>query len=281
MYKWRKLKDRIFFAVILILSIIAITPVIHLIVVTLANGLSVIIRAGPSFFTSIPPAPTSKDVGGIAPSLVGSLMLTALALPITIVIALFSSIMVNEFPRNPLSIAVDVVAKSLASIPTIAVSMVVYLLVVVPMGTFSTLAGVVALTIVSLPYAYTYFSTYLRSIPETYREAAYSIAMSRWKTVTRVFLPIIRRGVLVTVLMTMARILGETAALLFTVGRYRIGVSTSILGPTDALPLLIFDYILTPYRNFQEIAWGAAALLLIAYLIIFIATKLAVRGVKL
>ncbi|MEM0048669.1 MAG: ABC transporter permease subunit [Ignisphaera sp.] len=189
--------------------------------------------------------------------------------------------MVNEFPRNPLSIAVDVVAKSLASIPTIAVSMVVYLLIVVPMRTFSTLAGAVALTIVSLPYAYTYFSTYLRSVPEIYREAAYSIAMSRWETIIRIFLPIIRRGFLVAVLMTMARILGETAALLFTVGRYRIGVSTSILGPTDALPLLIFDYILTPYRNFQEIAWGAAALLLLAYLIIFIATKLAVREVKL
>lgn len=281
MYSWRKAKDRIFFALILLLSLAAIAPVIHLIVVTIVNGLSAILRAGLSFFTSPPPTPLSKEIGGIAPSLVGSLMLTALALPITIALALFSSIMVNEFPRNPLSIAVDVVAKSLASIPTIAVSMVVYLLVVVPMGIFSTFAGAVALTIVSLPYAYTYFSTYLRSIPETYREAAYSIAMSRWGTVTRVFLPIIRRGVLVAILMTMARILGETAALLFTVGRYRIGVSTSILGPTDAIPLLIFDYILTPYKNFQDVAWGAAALLLLAYMAIFVATKLVVKEVRL
>ena len=281
MYSWRKIKDRAFFAIILSLSLVAISPVIHLIAVTLMNGLPVILSAGLGFFTNLPPTPMSKEIGGIAPSIIGSIMLTLLALPITILLALFSSIMVNEFPRNPLSIAVNTVANSLASIPTIAVSMAIYLLVVVPMKSFSAFAGAIALTIVSLPYAYTYFSTYLRSVPETYREAAYSIAMSRWRTIISVYLPIIRRGVLVAILMTMARVLGETAALLFTVGRYRIGVSISVLNPTDAIPLLIFDYILTPYKIFKDVAWGAATILLITYLIIFITAKLIVKEVKL
>ncbi|MEM4819088.1 MAG: ABC transporter permease subunit [Nanopusillaceae archaeon] len=252
-----------------------------MIFVTLSNGIPVILRAGLGFFTSIPPTPLSKNIGGIAPALAGSFIMTLTSLPVSVSLAFFSAVLTTEFPRNPLSIIIDVVAKSLASIPTIVVSMVIYLIVVVPMGKFSALAGALALTIISLPYSYTYISTYLRSIPATYREAAYSVAMSRWRMIISVFVPIIRRGLLITVLMTSARILGETAAILFVTGRYRLGVSVSLLDPTDAVPLLIFDYMLTPYKNFQEISWAAASLLLLSYLIIFTTTKFLVKGVKL
>ncbi|MEM4756455.1 MAG: ABC transporter permease subunit [Desulfurococcaceae archaeon] len=281
MYRWRRIKDKLFFMFIIALSLIAIMPLIHIIIVTLGNGIPVILRAGVDFFTKTPPTPLSRDIGGIAPSLVGSTIMTLIATPLTILLALFSAIMSTEFPRNPLSMAVDVIAKSLASIPTIVVSMVVYLVVVIPMGRFSMIAGAIALTIIALPYAYTYISTYLRSIPATYREAAYAIAMSRWRTVFNVFIPIIRRGLAIGVLMTVARIMGETAALLFVTGRYRIGVSLSPLDPTDAIPLLIFDYMLTPYKVFQDISWAAAALLLVSYLVIFISTKFLVKEVKL
>ncbi|MEM3926847.1 MAG: ABC transporter permease subunit [Desulfurococcaceae archaeon] len=281
MYRWRRIKDKLFFMLIIALSLIAIMPLIHIIIVTLSNGIPVILRAGIGFFTKTPPTPLSKDIGGIAPSLVGSTIMTLIATPLTILLALFSAIMSTEFPRNPLSMAVDVIAKSLASIPTIVVSMVVYLVVVIPMKRFSMIAGAIALTIIALPYAYTYISTYLRSIPATYREAAYAIAMSRWRTVFNVFIPIIRRGLAIGVLMTVARIMGETAALLFVTGRYRIGVSLSPLDPADAIPLLIFDYMLTPYKVFQDISWAAAALLLVSYLVIFISTKFLVKEVKL
>ncbi|MEM1618983.1 MAG: ABC transporter permease subunit [Desulfurococcaceae archaeon] len=281
MYDQRKIKDMLFFVFVLSVSIIALTLMLHIIFVTLSNGIPVILRAGLGFFTSIPPTPLSKNIGGIAPALAGSFIMTLASLPVSVSLAFFSAVLTTEFPRNPLSIVIDVVAKSLASIPTIVVSMVIYLIVVVPMGKFSALAGVLALTIISLPYSYTYISTYLRSIPATYREAAYSIAMSRWRMIISVFVPIIRRGLLITVSMTSARILGETAAILFVTGRYRLGVSVSLLDPTDAVPLLIFDYMLTPYKNFQEISWAAASLLLLSYLIIFTTTKFLVKGVKL
>ncbi|MEM1879404.1 MAG: ABC transporter permease subunit [Desulfurococcaceae archaeon] len=281
MYDQRKIKDMLFFVFVLSVSIIALTLMLHMIFVTLSNGIPVILRAGLGFFTSIPPTPLSKNIGGIAPALAGSFIMTLTSLPVSVSLAFFSAVLTTEFPRNPLSIIIDVVAKSLASIPTIVVSMVIYLIVVVPMGKFSALAGALALTIISLPYSYTYISTYLRSIPATYREAAYSVAMSRWRMIISVFVPIIRRGLLITVLMTSARILGETAAILFVTGRYRLGVSVSLLDPTDAVPLLIFDYMLTPYKNFQEISWAAASLLLLSYLIIFTTTKFLVKGVKL
>jgi phosphate transport system permease protein len=118
-------------------------------------------------------------------------------------------------------------------------------------------------------------------VPEMYREAAYSIGMSRWATVWGVIVPIARRGIASGVLMTLTRILGETAALLFAVGALRYVVPLNPLGPVDALPLLIFDYALSPYKLFHEVAWGAAALLLIVSLALFALSKAVVKGVRL
>uniref|UniRef100_A0A7J3ZAG5 ABC transporter permease subunit n=1 Tax=Ignisphaera aggregans TaxID=334771 RepID=A0A7J3ZAG5_9CREN len=281
MYSWRKLREKLFTGLVIALSLLAIAPVLHLIATVFVNGLTVIAEAGLGFFTGLPPTPLSRELGGIAPSIAGTLIMTALSLPSTVLLGLFAAILTTEFPKNPLSVAIDAVAKSLASIPTIAVSMIVYTLVVIPMRGFSALAGAIALTIIALPYAYTYFSTALRSVPSIYREAAFAVAMSRWSTVTRVFIPIARRSAVVGVLMTMARVMGETAALLFTAGRFRASVALSPTAPADSIPLLIFDYILSPYTIWHRVAWGATALLLIAYMAVFIATKLVVKEVKL
>jgi len=281
LYSWRMLREKLFTCLIAVLSLLAIAPIVHLIIAVLINGFTVIVKAGINFFTNLPPAPLSREIGGIAPSIIGTALMTIISLPITVVLALFAAILTTEFPRNTVSIIIDAVAKSLASIPTIAVSMIVFTLIVVPMKGFSALAGAIALSIIALPYAYTYFSTALRSIPAMYREAAFSIAMDRWGAVMRVLIPIARRSIAVGVLMTIARIMGETAALLFTAGRFRTGVSFSPTSPADAIPLLIFDYILSPYATWHQVAWGAAALLLLAYIVLFFATKLIVKEVKL
>uniref|UniRef100_A0A7C5Z0Q0 ABC transporter permease subunit n=1 Tax=Ignisphaera aggregans TaxID=334771 RepID=A0A7C5Z0Q0_9CREN len=281
MYSWRKIREKLFICIIILLSLLAIAPIIHLVIVVSINGIAIFVKAGTSFFTGLPPTPLSEEIGGIAPSIIGTLLMTMISLSITITLAVFAAILTTEFPKNSISVAIDAIAKSLASIPTIAVSMIVYTLVVVPMKGFSALAGSVALTIIALPYAYTYFSMVLRSVPAIYREAAFSVAMSRWSAVIRVLIPIARKGIAVGVLMTMARIMGETAALLFTAGRFRNKVSFSPTEPADAIPLLIFDYILSPYDIWHQVAWGATALLLLAYIAIFFAVKLIVKEVKL
>jgi len=281
LYNWRKLIDKLFTYMVIAVSIVAISPVIHLIITVLLNGTMVIVKTGINFFISLPPTPFSKDFGGIAPAIVGSLLMTFISLPITIVLGLFAAILTTEFPKNTISIVIDTIAKSLASIPTIAVSMIVYTIIVVPMRSFSALAGSIALTIVSLPYAYTYFSTTLRSVPFIYREAAFSIAMSRWSTVLKILIPVVRRGIVTAILMTLVRILGETAALLFTAGRFRNGVTISPLAPADAIPLLIFDFVLSPYEIWRQVAWGASALLLLSYMVIFFTVKFLVKEVKL
>jgi phosphate transport system permease protein len=281
LYSWRKIREKLFTFTIILLSLLAIAPIIHMIIVVSINGIVTVVKAGTSFFTGLPPTPLSQEIGGIAPSIIGTLLMTAISLPITITLATFAAILTTEFPKNPISVAIDAIAKSLASIPTIAVSMIVYTVVVVPMKGFSALAGALALTIVALPYAYTYLSTALRSVPAVYREAALSVAMSRWGTVIRVLIPIARNGIAIGVLMTMARIMGETAALLFTAGRFRNSVSITPSKPVDAVPLLIFDYILSPYDIWHQVAWGATVLLLLAYIAIFFAVKLIVKEVKL
>lgn len=281
MSRWRDVRDKLFILLVILMSAIALLPLLHMIITIAVNGIQTIARAGIRFFTDIPPPPISRDIGGIAPSLVGSFITTLTSLPITIALALSAAILSTEFPSNPLSRLTDILSRSFASIPTIVVSMFVYALVVVPMNRFSALAGAVALSLISLPYAYTSFSSALRSVPQTYREASYSIGMNRWQTVIKVFIPIARKAIVVSILITFARAMGETATLLFTVGRYRVGVNIDIRAPTDTIPLLIFDFITTPFKVYHEIAWGAALVLLFIYIAIFITVKTIVKEVKL
>jgi phosphate transport system permease protein len=292
LYSWRRVRERLFKITVFGVAILALTPLFHLIIVVFINGLPTILEAGLEFFVDLPPTPLSRELGGIAPSLVGTFLMTMISLPITIVLGLFTAILVTEFPKSRLSILVDTVAKSLSSVPTIAVSMAMFSLVVMlvnaipelraflyPAG--SALTGSLALVIIALPFSYTYFSTFLRSVPATYKEAAYSIGMSRWAVIVRVVIPVVRKSILVAVLMTMARIMGETAALLFTAGRYRNGLPASIISPVDAIPLLIFDYILSPFEVWRRVAWGATLILLLFYMLIFFVVKVVVKEVKL
>jgi len=292
LYSWRRMRERLFKITVFGVAILALTPLFHLIIVVFINGLPTILEAGLEFFVDLPPTPLSRELGGIAPSLVGTFLMTMISLPITIVLGLFTAILVTEFPKSRLSILVDTVAKSLSSVPTIAVSMAMFSLVVVLVNTIpelraflnpagSALTGSLALVIIALPISYTYFSTFLRSVPATYKEAAYSIGMSRWAVIIRVVIPVVKKSILVAVLMTMARIMGETAALLFTAGRYRSGLPASIISPVDAIPLLIFDYILSPFEVWHRVAWGATLILLLFYMLIFFVVKVVVKEVKL
>jgi len=292
LYSWRRMRERLFKITVFGVAILALTPFFHLIIVVFINGLPTILEAGLEFFVGLPPTPLSRELGGIAPSLVGTFLMTMISLPITIVLGLFTAILVTEFPKSRISILVDTVAKSLSSVPTIAVSMAMFSLVVVLVNTIpelraflnpagSALTGSLALVIIALPFSYTYFSTFLRSVPATYKEAAYSIGMSRWAVIVRVVIPVIKKSILVAVLMTMARIMGETAALLFTAGRYRSGLPASIISPVDAIPLLIFDYILSPFEVWHRVAWGATLILLLFYMLIFFVVKVVVKEVKL
>ncbi len=268
----REVKERVFLVLVVILSIAAVLPVFHVFLSVIWNGFGVIMEAGPNFLLDVPPAPNA-GLGGIAPSLAGTLLLAVLSSLLGIPLSLFAAIFAVEFPDNPLAKMVRVLSKALLEIPSVVVGMLVYAILVVPMGRFSMLAGSLALAIMMIPYVTTYVEQALEGVPFTYREAGFALGLSRPKVVFEIMVGIARRGILTGMLIGFAKVLGETAPLLFTLGRDRYNIPLGPLDYGDSISLLIFDYAQTPYANMHQVAWGAALVLTVMFLIIFLISR--------
>ncbi len=276
-----RVKNWLFTAAVTAVSLIAVAPLFHIVWAVASRGYRVIAEVGLiKFLTSLPPAPASGRLGGIGPAVAGTALLTALSTLISVPVSLAVSILAVEFPENPLSRMVRVLSKAFMEVPTILLSMLIYALVVIPMHTPSAIAGSLALSLVMIPYMTAYLEAGLEAVPETYREAGYSIGMGRAGVTLNVVLGIARKSVLLGIVMGMARALGETAPLLFTAGGSHYSYPMGPGMPVDSLTLLIFDFALTPYSNLNSVAWGAALVLLTSYLMIFLAVKLLVKEVR-
>jgi len=277
----RKYKSYLMQLLMIFISITVVTPLFSIFYTAVSRGGRTLLEAGLSFITDLPPTPLSTRVGGIAPALVGSFLATLLAIVISVPVAFFIAFLVTEFPNTIFSKSSEVFIRSFSGIPSIIVSMFVYSAVVVRMGTQSLLAGSIALSIVTLPYAYVYLTSALRSVPETIREAAMSLGMNRLKALRYVYVGVSRRYILTGILVSYVRAFGDTAPLLFTIGFLMNSVFAGLLQPSNALPILIFVYALSPYEIFHKVAWGATLLLIIIYLVLFLVSRSLLRGVKL
>ncbi len=272
MPEWRDLKEKIFLATVVILSMAAIFPVFHVFLSIIWNGASVLASDGLRFITDVPPAPKS-GLGGIAPSLAGTLFLAFLSSLIGIPLSFFAAVFAVEFPDNVVARGVRTLSKALLEIPSVVVGMLIYVVLVLPIHSFSILAGSLALAIIMIPYVTTYVEQALEGVPFTYREAGFALGLSRPKVVFKILAGISRRGILTGVLIGFAKVMGETAPLLFTLGRDRLSLPLSPLDYGDSVSLLIFDFAQTPYRNFHQIAWGAAFVLMMIFLAIFLISR--------
>ncbi len=279
--KIRIIKDILFWAFIFILPLAWLIPVFHMISTILIKGFNVLREAGLSFIFDTPGSPLSGDIGGIGPAIVGSLLTVSLASLITIPLALSVGILISEYPNSIISRIVYKVSTLLMQVPTIIVSMVVYATVVIKLGTFSALAASLALSMVMLPYMACSVADVLRSIPLRYREAGLALGLSKFKTIMGIVMDIGRRGIIASIILGLARIIGETAPLLFTAGGLRRTYPKSILSPVDSIPLLIYYYAQAPYEFFQKLAWGAAFILLLVVFTLFTIPKILVKEVRL
>lgn len=262
------------------LALLALAPIVHLILEALVRGGSVLLRAGLKFFTETPPPPGSR-VYGILTSLAGSLELAALSAGIGIPLAFMAALLAVEFPSSLPGRVVRILSRTLLEVPTVIVGMFVFVVLVEPMGGPSILAGAVSLALVMLPYVVTYTESALRSVPQTYREAGYALGMTRAQVAFKVVVPIAGRGIATGFILGLAKALGETAPLLFTLGRARNELNLNPLGPGDSIPLLIYDYASAPYENMREVAWGAALVLILIILVLQAVSRLAAREVRL
>ncbi|GBF09904.1 phosphate ABC transporter, permease protein [Aeropyrum pernix] len=284
MFDGRRLKEKTFILLVTLITLLTIAPLFHIIAMVTLKGSYVIVKAGIEFFTATPGPPGSEILGGVGPAILGSLWLAITTAIIGVPLSVLTAIFIVEYRENPLAKITKVFSGSLLEIPTVLIGMLVFLVVVTPMGHYSLLAGSIALAIVMLPYTVSYVERALENVPKTYREAGYSLGMTRAQVVAKVVVGIARRGIAAGVLIGLSKVVAETAPLLFTIGSARSNYPLSpsdLLKPGDALPLLIFQFAQTPYENWQELAWGSAFILTVIVLAAFSGMRLIVKEVKL
>ena len=273
-YNVRKLKEKLFLFLISALTVLMFSPLFHIIYSVFKNGIHVILSRKITFITG-----TLSD-GGIGPAIIGTFILVFLASLIGLPVAFLVGIYAYEYPESTLGKATKSLLQIMLEFPTILVGVFIMQMLVVPMGTYSALAGALSLAIIMMPYVAVYTHEAMRQIPFEYRDAAFSLGLTRVKAVFRVLVPMAKRGILTGVLIGIAKVAGETAPLLFTVGgsyqTYRIGITK----PVGAIPLLIYTLIQSPAKEHHEMAWGASLILLLIFLGIFIPVRLSLREVK-
>jgi len=268
----RTIKEKAFLITIFALTFLGVTPVFYVLASVFYKGIEAFMRRGVGILIKIN--------GGILPALVGSFVLSILSTIIGVVLAFVAGLFVAEFPNSWISKATRVASRSLLEVPTVLLGMLVYILLVVPTGHFSLLAGALALALVMLPYVMVHVEQALESVPQLYKEAGYSIGMSRAQILFGVSVGIAKRGITSGVLMGFAKAMGETAPLLFTIGAARSSLPCSILSPGDAVPLMIFQYAQMPQEYYHDLAWAGSLVLVIAFLLIFFIVRKLVKEVR-
>jgi phosphate transport system permease protein len=212
------------------------------------------------FFTHLP-TPVGEAGGGMANALIGSAKLLFVAALLGVPVGFIGGIYLAEFGHGRLAFFIRYAADVLNGVPSIVIGVTVYGLVVLPMKHFSTLAGGLALGIIMIPVTLRTTEEFLRLVPASLREASLALGAPQWVTIVRVVVPAGLRGIVAGILLSLARIAGETAPLLFTAFSNRFW-SDGWLQPTASLPVMIFTYAVSPYEDWHRQAWAAALVLL-------------------
>lgn len=222
-------------------------------------------------FTEMTPPPGSD--GGLLNPIMGSLILTTLAVLIGTPIGILAGTYMAEYGRyDRLSSVVRFINDILLSAPSIVIGLFIYEVMVAPMGHFSGLAGAVALAVIVVPVVVRTTEDMLNLVPNTLREAAAALGMPRAYIVTRIAYRAARAGMITGVLLAVARISGETAPLLFTALNNQFW-STNLNAPIASLPVVIFQFALSPYKEWQQLAWTGALIITLAVLALSIVAR--------
>jgi phosphate transport system permease protein len=210
-------------------------------------------------FTQTTPAPGSS--GGLINAIYGSIVMTMLGLAIGAPIGVMAATYLSEYGRGKqLSTVIRFINDVLLSAPSIVIGLFVYTIVVLGMGHFSAIAGAISLGIIVIPVTVRTADDMLRLIPSSLRQASAGLGAQPWRTITGVVYPAARSGLLTGVLLAMARISGETAPLLFTALNNQFW-SAKLNQPMANLPVVIFQFATSPYKNWQSLAWTGALLI--------------------
>jgi phosphate transport system permease protein len=268
-YTVRKFQNKLFFILCAACVVIAISPLLSILY-------EVVSRGAPQLSINFL---VQKDAdGGIGPAIQGTLILISLTSIIGIPVGVLSGVYLAEFGNNKYAASIRTVNDVLTEFPSIVVGITVFGVVVLGIiGSYSPLAGAVALSFILIPVVTRTTEESLKLVPNSVREAALALGVHKWRTTLSVVLPAAKGGLVTGTLLAIARIAGETAPLIMTI----LGNSYFFQGlssPMDALPLRIWRDSLQPYANLQAQGWGAALVLIMMVLSLNIAVRVASRG---
>ena len=268
LYAARRRRNRIMMGLSLAATLMGLGWLAVILAVLLWEGLSGLSLA---VFTEMTPPPGAD--GGLLNPIFGSLILTVLAVLIGTPIGMLAGTYMAEYGRHDrLTSVVRFINDILLSAPSIVVGLFIYEVMVAPMGHFSGLAGAVALAVIVIPVVVRTTEDMLLLVPDQLREAAVSIGTPRAFVIAKVCYRAAKAGMITGVLLAIARISGETAPLLFTSLNNQFW-STNLNAPMSSLPVVIFQFALSPYKDWQKLAWTGALIITFTVLALSIAAR--------
>jgi phosphate transport system permease protein len=227
-----------------------------------------------SVFTAMTPPPGGS--GGLLNAIYGSVVMTLIGILIGGPVGMLAGTYLAEYGRTErISTVIRFVNDVLLSAPSIIIGLFVYELLVIRMGHFSAIAGAVALAIIAMPVTVRTTEDMLSLVPQGMKDASTAMGAYPWRTITSVIYPAARSGILTGLLLAVARISGETAPLLFTALNNQFW-STNLNAPMANLPVVIFQFALSPYPNWQQLAWSGALIITLSILILSISARVVV-----
>jgi phosphate transport system permease protein len=228
-------------------------------------------------FTKDTPPPAGEG-GGLRNAIVGSLMILGVTTLVSTPIGILAGIYLAEFgATSKFAATTRFVTDIMLSAPSIVIGLFVYALMVATLGGFSGWSGSVALALIAIPVVVRTTENMLRLVPSTLREAAFAVGAPHWRVSLSVTLRAVKAGVVTGVLLAIARVTGETAPLLFTALNNQF-FSTDMSKPMGNLPVVIYQFAMSPYSNWNQLAWGGALLIAILVLAINIGVRIVFRS---
>lgn len=250
-------------------AVLAFIPLVSLLVYVVSQGLK---DFNLGFFVHLPTAVGMPD-GGMANAIVGTLQLIVIASLVGLPVGIFAGVYLSEFgKKSQFAWLVRFVADVLSGVPSIVTGIVAYTLIVKPMGHFSAIAGGVALGFMMIPIVTRTTEELVKLVPHALREASWALGIPEWKTILSIIMRTAKNGILTGVLLSIARVGGETAPLLFTSFNNQFWASPN--EPTASLTVQIFTYAVSPFDDWRAQAWTGALVLLLVVLSINIFAKM-------
>jgi len=273
--KFRIGKSAAFKGLVIALACACVIPLLAILGYIIKQGVT---KINWHFFVNVP-KPVGEPGGGIANALLGSLFIILVASAIAIPIGIMCGIYLSENSKGRLAYWSRLSVDILQGVPSIVIGIIAYFWLVRPMHHFSAIAGSMALAIMMLPIIIRSTEETLKLLPDSLKEAAFALGMPFHRVILKVIVPCGISGILSGVMLSVARIAGETAPLLFTtVGNSYM--ETSMNKQMEALPLTIYKYATSPFDDWHDLAWGASLVLLVFVLLLNIITKITTRKWK-